>query len=318
MRISSRHENESVLLIVLAETRAFELTFNLLKKNLLEIMNADLCLCVANNHREDKTNPFYQHARYVWSYDEPDDWGDAFDNMQKHKGLSNNWRKLLEIKDQWLGGVKGEGEHPGSAGILLFFRMFLKESIIKHGVLEQYDRFIVTRSDFMHQIPHVPLTLLDPGYIWIPDGEDYGGYTDRHIVVHRNDILDVLSISDRIITDPEKLYSEMCFSVKWNLEKFIKFSFTQLGLVPRIKRYPYTMYSVRLIDGHTRWSGGVFDESLGYYIKYESEYRSHKRAAAFVKKPEDWNKLTIYAINHMRGIMRILKKLRINKFKELQ
>jgi len=314
-------KDESVLVIVLSETRAHEHSFELFKKYLIVKMKADLCLCVVNNNREVTNNPFYQHAKYIWTYDEPDDWGDAFDDIQRIKGLSNNWRKLLEIKDQWLGGVKGEGEHPGSAGILLFFRLFLKESIIKHKLHDKYDRFIITRSDFIHQVPHVPLKLLNPKYIWIPDEEDYGGYTDRHIVVHRDDVLDVLSVSDRIISDTENLYSEMCYSSKWNLEKYIKFSFTQFGLVSKIKRFPYTMYSIRPVGGHTRWSSGYFNKNLGYYIKYRSEYESYKLASALIKEDKDWNKVKInifFALKYVNKMKnRAINKLRINKIKIL-
>ena len=181
----------STLVIILAETRAHEYTYNLFKTNLLDVLQADLCLCVADNDRENRDNPFYKHAKYVWTYEEPDEWGDAFDHAQQSKGYSKNWRKLLKVKNTWLGGIKGEGEQTGSAGILLFFRWLLKESLINHNVLEKYDRFIVTRSDFVHKIPHIPLKLLDQENIWIPYGEDYGGYTDRHIIAHRDDILNV-------------------------------------------------------------------------------------------------------------------------------
>ncbi len=314
-----QNKDESVLVIILSETRAYEHTFELFKKNMLDMMNADLCLCVADNHREDKNNPFYQHAKYVWTYDEPDDWGDAFDAIQQNKGLQSNWRKLLEIKDQWLGGIKGAEEHPGSAGILLFFRWFLKESILKNNILDKYDRFIITRSDFIHQIPHVPLKFLDPQYIWIPDGEDYGGYTDRHIIVQRNEILNVLSIGEKIVTTPKELYSEMLFSTKWNLEKYIKFSFTKLNLVPRVRRFPYTMYCVRSPGGHTRWRSGSFNENLGYFIKYEGEYRNYKLASVLVKKKEDWSKFkinlltTINYLQNINSVKWILRKFRINK-----
>ena len=303
MKSKKRCKNESVLVIILSETREHEHTFGLFKKNLLDIMNADLCLCVANNYREDTNNQFYRHAKYVWRYDEPDDWGEAFDFIQNNKCLQNNWRKLLEIKDQWLGGVKGCEEHPGSAGILLFFRLFLKKSIIEHKVLEHYDRFIITRSDFIYKIPHIPLTFLDPKYIWIPNGEDYGGYTDRHIIAHRNDILDVLSIGDRILTEPEELYSEMAFYTKWNLERFIKFSFTYMGLVPKIRRFPYTMYTIRSPGGHTRWRKGYYSESLKYCIKYPREYRGYKLASLLVKKHGDWNKFIIILFNALRRLL---------------
>lgn len=312
-------QKESVLVVVLSETRAYEHTFELFKKNLLNTLQADLCLCVANNRREITDNPFYNEAKYTWSYDEPDDWGDAFDEAQAKKGCRKDWRKLLLIKDQWLGGIRGENEQPGSAGILLFFRWFLKTSILKTGVLDKYDRFVVTRSDFVHRIPHVPLEYLCPKFIWIPHGEDYGGYTDRHIVASREDLLTVLSISDRIIEDPDELFSEMNFDSQWNLEKFIKFSFAKAGIAEKIRRYPYTMYSVRSIDGHTRWAQGKYVSNYGYYIKYENEYKSYRLSAAFVKEVADWSKTKIIVINLLWGMRDrwhlILQK--IKKFKAM-
>ena len=282
-------EKETTLVIILAETRGYQFTFDLFEKNLLDIMDADLCLCVANNDREDTDNPFYKRAKFIWRYDEPDDWGDAFDFIQKTKGIENDWRKMLEVKDQWLGGVRGDEEHPGSGGILLFFRWFLKEKLISSGLIDVYDRFIVTRSDFIHLVPHVPLSLLSSQYIWIPDGEDYGGYTDRHIIASRNDIIDVLSISDRIIAEPQKLYKEMSFSDRWNVERFIKFSYRNLGLLPRIRRFPYAMYAVRLQNGHTRWAEGEYNEKLGYYVKYQSEYARSRLALFLLGEHGEWN-----------------------------
>ncbi|MBN2432794.1 MAG: hypothetical protein JXQ27_15065 [Acidobacteria bacterium] len=303
MKVHTHGHEESALVIILAETREHVLTFDLFKKNLLDIMNADLCLCVARNHREDTANPFYRHARYIWRYEEPDDWGDAFDDLQRRRGLQNDWRKLLELGDQWLGGVRAPDEHPGSAGILLFFRLFLKESIIRHHVLDHYDRFIVTRSDFMHRVPHVPLTLLNPGYIWIPDGEDYGGYTDRHLIAHRSDILPVLSVADRILTEPEALYTEMAHCTNWNLERFIKFSFTSMGLEPKIRRFPYTMYTVRSVGGNTRWRRGDYSGRLGYYIKYYDEYRGYKLASLLIKEHGDWNRFTIILFHVLKRLI---------------
>ena len=107
-----------------------------------------------------------------------------------------------------VGGIKGEPRQPGSAGILLFFRWFLKERLRSTGTIDQYDRFVVTRSDFVHRIPHPPLRILDHRQIWIPLGEDYGGYTDRHIVANREDILRVLSIADPILAEPELLAAD--------------------------------------------------------------------------------------------------------------
>ena len=290
---------ESVLVIVLAETRAHQHTFELFRKNVLDNFQADLCLCVADNEREDTSNPFYRHAKHVWRYPEPEDWGDAFDEAQRKSGLTGDWRVLLNIKDQWLGGVHGDGQHPGSAGILLFFRWFLKDRLQATGVIKQYDRFIVTRSDFVHRIPHAPLALLDPDYIWLPFGEDYGGYTDRHIIAGQQDILRVRSITDAILCEPEQLAAEMRPCAHWNLEQFIKFSFARQGLIDKVKRFPYTMYSVRPADGHTRWREGKFDQRLGYFIKYPDEFKRHRLARLLIREQGDWSAAKIRWLNRL-------------------
>jgi hypothetical protein len=58
----------------------------------------------------------------------------------------------------------------------------------------------------------------------------------------------------------------------WNLEKLIKFHLQQNDVLKCVKEFPYVMYAVRNKDGLTRWAVGDFDETLGYYIKYKTEY----------------------------------------------
>lgn len=276
------------LVIILAETRAYGLTFDQFKENVLDELGADLALCVADNERECPSNPFYAHARYVWRYPEPPDWGAAFDYAQQVVGSHADWRQLLRIKNQWLGGVEDPEAHPGSGAILLFFRWFLKQRLLESGGLGYYDRFVVTRSDFMHEIPHVPLRLLAPDRIWIPDSEDYGGYTDRHIVASRCDILKVLSVCDDILVKPRSLYEQMCDHGRWNLEKYLKFSLERMGVASRIRRFPYTMYAVRERGGHTRWREGNYDDALGCYIKYPSEYARARSVARTTRNKRGW------------------------------
>ena len=302
-----RNRPESVLVIVLAETREHEHTFELFRQNVLDQLGADLCLCVADNEREDPNNPFYREARYVWRYPEQDDWGDAFDDAQRQSGYDAPWRCLLGTGGQWLGGVRGEPRQPGSAGILLFFRWFLKERLLATGAIDRYDRFIVTRSDFVHRVPHPPLRVLDRQRIWIPLGEDYGGYTDRHIVANREDILRVLGIVDPMLAEPGRLAAELGPSAKWNLERFIKFSFARQGLTGRVGRYPYTMYAVRSVGGHTRWARGRYEERLGYYIKYPTEYWRFRLAYRLVRSDSDWTPSRMALLRGLAALQRGLQ-----------
>lgn len=345
------------LVIILSETRASELTFENFKKNVIDELNADLCVCIGVKPDYDYENPFYKLAKYHFTYDEPDDFADAFnyaydilkteniyeklenintlygkvqqpkkstdtityygdvDNCKKELiddaeiivhsknfgdkcfcgdvyGVkkSNNdtfvkqenvttfkkplhWREFLKIKDQFLGGIKDPDEqHSGSAGILIFFRWFLLEKLYKTNLINEYDRFVITRSDYIYRLPHPKVEMMDPRFIWIPDSENYGGYTDRHVVLSREHVTPYLNILNNFVTRSNEYFMKMKECNSWNLEKVIKFHLEQNNVLDCVKEFPYVMYSVRNVSGSSRWALGDFDKTLGYYIKYKSEY----------------------------------------------
>jgi hypothetical protein len=348
------------LVIVLSETRGHELTFSSFKKNVIDVLNADLCLCIGVKNEYDYENPYYKLAKYKFLYDEPDDFGDAFDyayeilrkNQPKYEKLNNintlhgvlssptdttenirhcglyhdiddindfndneivihtkdfhddlwknqvygimnstndtypnednvitykkslQWREFLKIKNQFMGGVKdNHNSHPGSAGILIFFRWFLLQNIIESGLINQYERFVITRSDYIYQLPHPKVEYMDENSIWIPDCEDYGGFTDRHVVLSNKNIEPYLNIFNNMVIRSNDYYSKMVNSGKtdWNLEQLIKFHLEQNNVEHLVKNFPYIMYTVRNINGSTRWAEGSWNDNLGYYVKYSSE-----------------------------------------------
>jgi hypothetical protein len=349
---------EKTLVIILCETRANELTFDIFKKNVIDELNADLCLCIGVKPDYDYDNPFYKLAKYKFLYDEPDDFGDAFEyaydiisekrmkyeclldintlhgKLEKPQQSTNNiiyygnsnkindfndfnedeivmytenfndelwknqvygikntynnfveqknvttyrkplyWRNFLKIKDQFLGGIKDNtDQHPGSAGILIFFRWFLLKNFIENDLINKYDRFIITRSDYIYQLPHPKVEFMNKNYIWIPDCEHYGGYTDRHVVLSKNNIEKYLNILNNLILRSNEYFIKMINYNSWNLETLIKFHLYQNNVLHLVKEFPYIMYSVRNINGSTRWAVGDFSNELGYYIKYKSEY----------------------------------------------
>jgi len=349
------------LVVILSETRASELTFRSFKQNVIDELNADLCLCIGVKPNYDYDNPFYQLAKYKFLYDEPDDFGDAFeyaynilsqnkpkyecfpnlntlfgkiqhpnqttenisyygnieniknfdnfnddeivvhtedfsDNLWKNQvyGIKNSennnwvtqknvvtykkplhWREFLKLKDQFLGGIKdNHHQHPGSAGILIFFRWFLLKNLVDNDLINKYDRFIITRSDFIYQLPHPKVEHMNENCIWIPDCEHYYGYTDRHVVLSKNNIEPYLNILNNFILMSNEYFMKMKIKniSNWNLEQLIKFNLEQNNVLHLVKEFPYIMYSVRNINGSTRWSVGDYSDKLGYYIKYPSEY----------------------------------------------
>ena len=280
------------LVIVLAETRASELTFQNAKENLIDRLDADLCVCVGTKPDYDYENPFYKLAKYKFLYNEPHDYGQAFEEayfnikktapkMEEYTDENGNfqqknplyWREFLKIRSQFMGGIKDtEYEHQGSAGILIFFRWFLLQKLQEHDLISQYDRFIITRSDYIYQLPHVSLSELDDKYIWVTDGEDYTGITDRHTVLSKYTIVPYLSLLNSMVLRGNEYFNKMLGYNTWNLEKLIKFHLDQNGLGEYIRKFPYVMYTVRSNSGVSRWRWGSYSEEHGYYIKYESEY----------------------------------------------
>ena len=354
-------ESIKTLVIILSETRVHELTFNNFKKNVIDELNADLCLCIGIKPDYDYNNPFYKLAKYKFTYNEPDDFGDAFEyaynilslnkpkyekleninalygkieNQQQSKNITyyenyknndnlinfedfnddeivihtkdfsndlwknqvygiknsdnNNlcsqenvitykkplyWREFLKVKDQIFGGIKDTyNEHGGSAGILIFFRWFLLKNLIDNDLINKYDRFIITRSDFIYQLPHPKVEFMNESYIWIPDSEHYSGYTDRHVVLSKNNIESYLNILNNLVLKSNQYFMKMKLYDNWNLEQLIKFHLEQNNVLHLVKEFPYIMYSIRNINGSTRWSSGNYSDELGYYIKYQTEY----------------------------------------------
>lgn len=362
------------LVIVLSETRANELTFHNFKKNVIDELNADLCLCIGVKPNYDYKNPFYELAKYKFTYNEPDDYGDAleyaFNTISKNKSKyeclmnvntlygkiqkpqqsnqnityygnqltnidtyndseivihtdnfsdeswknqiygikhsdNNNfvhqenvntykkslyWREFLKIKDQFLGGIKDQhNPHPGSAGILIFYRWFLLQNLIENDLLNTYDRFVITRSDFIYQLPHPKIELMNKNNIWIPNCEYYEGYTDRHVILSKDNIESYLNIFNNMVLKSNEYFMKMKDKNDWNLEQLIKFNLQQNNVLHLVKEFPYIMYSVRNVNGQTRWSVGNYSKEHRYFIKYQTEYKK----SSYYKNEYEKSKLDI-------------------------
>jgi len=363
------------LVIILSETRAHELTFDNFKKNVIDELGADLCICIGARTDYDTTNPYYKLAKHRFIYNEPDNYGSAFDyaydvlskdkpkyeklentnalygklsypqqestdvkyygtNMEidintleteekeeivvhektfpnviwrnKVFGIKNSssspyngvsqqgvttykrplhWREFLKIKNQLFGGIQDEkNQYPGSAGILIFFRWFLLKNLLENNVINAYDRFIITRSDFIYQLPHPKMELMNKDFIWIPDGEQYGGFTDRHAVLSKRNIVQYLNILNNMVLKSHEYFMGLNTRNDWNLEKLISFHLEKNNVLTQVKLFPYIMYSVRNTNGSTRWQKGKYSDELGYYIKYPMEYTTSTHYKSLFEK----------------------------------
>ena len=228
-------------------------------------LNADLAL-VLGDDESDKNNSLFHRAKYIKLIHEYDDWGDCIDMIAKKTNLDSiKWRKVLvqdNVKSGLWGGVHYNGENlKGSGAIIFCFRWFVKELINENNLLQKYDQFIITRSDHYHALEH---PTLDNNNIWIPKGEDYGGITDRHIVINKSIVVESLNIIPWMIQQKTLLH---------NPETVLKNFYRSIGIFPQIKRFDRTFFTVKTKSDPTRWTGNtMFIKELDLYSKYPTEY----------------------------------------------
>jgi hypothetical protein len=120
------------------------------------------------------------------------------------------------------------------------------------------------------------MELLDENFIWLPNAEHYGGYTDRHAVLSKNNIEVYLNILNNLVLQSNKYFLKMKDHNEWNLERLLKLHFEEFNVLNLIREFPYVMYCIRNINGKTRWVLGNYSPDLGYYIKYQSEFDKSK------------------------------------------
>lgn len=280
------------LVIILGETRAHELTFHNFKSHVLDELQADLALCIGVGPNYSYDNPFWKAAKYKFTYEEPNDYGPYFDLMYRTELKRNpptyknqiHWRRFLQIPEQFMGGIlDNKHQHSGSAGILLFCRWFLLHNLISQNLLNQYDYFVITRSDYIYCLPHPKTSILSSEHLYIPDGEyyggQYGGLTDRHVILPRQYVVSYLNILNNFVTKGRSYFEKMKLFQPFNLERLIAFHLKEEGVFNQIRFFPYVMYTVREMGGTTRWTKGTFYPDLGYYVKYTTEYASAERFA---------------------------------------
>jgi hypothetical protein len=306
---------ERVLVCLLASTRAYQLTFSNFKRQVLDELSGDLAVALLIDEKYDYANPFWQHAKYRWTSPIYSDYGDAFDLAQRwlcqeYSLPPPDWRLMLQIKGIWQGGIRSADPQESASSILPFCRWLLLRGLQQDGILDRYDRFVITRSDFVWLCPHPPLSVLERDAIWLPNGECYGGVNDRHIVLSRADVVNYLNQIDDILLDPIQLYEEMknhaswnneeflarhkCYEgmnwkPAWNDEQFLAHHLSRKGILDKVKLFPYVMYTARpMHDKSPTWSPGRYEPLVGHYVKYPNEFRIATAYARIIRSRADW------------------------------
>lgn len=195
-------------------------------------------------------------------------------------------RKVSLMTSYWLFGGKSPLDQPGGAAYVYLYRHLLLKMIREKGLDKIYDRFIITRSDHFYGAVHPPLHLLDPNYVWVPEGEDWLGQSDRHWVLSPQHLDRCLNLLEPILCDSENLYELMKHRSDWNSESYVKLIWDLHGI--KTKRYPRVQFLVRGDASTTAWTEGEYEPSLNVTVAYPSEYQEAVINFETYAKPEQW------------------------------
>ena len=233
---------DKTLVILIGNARGGEETWGTMYKNLLEPYNANLALCFGEV--KDKTSSLYQRAKYIWEIPEYENWRDFYDSNFNYK-----WDSFIDNQKYGnatlMGGID---EYEGSGAIIFAFRHYLLKNKIEY--INQYDRIILTRSDFYYIDKHPILPL---GKLYAVEGEEYGGVSDRHYIFDSNMSNEVLGILDYLCSESSLETLNKFEENSINPEKALLIFFKHNKIFQKLEFHKRVQFTVAIEGDLTRW-----------------------------------------------------------------
>lgn len=244
------------LIVLAGSPRGGKKTWNSLIENVLDHLDADLAICTTDNFYI-KNNVLYKRASYKWIMDNPKKFEDYYE-----KYFYGYWKKYLK---------KGKGLGLFESGKIHFA---LKDFVYRfhQETLNKYEYIIYSRFDQFHFTKHPDF---NEDKLYIPEGEDYFGYCDRHVIFKSINSEKYFSIIDFI--DSEKAFKNL--PKYMNCESVYKSHLIEVGLDSKIERYKRTSFTVALKNEPTNWRIPTYKIffSKNLMIKYPDEFKQTVR-----------------------------------------
>jgi nucleoside-diphosphate-sugar epimerase len=276
-----KQQNRSrVLVVVNGQPRGGELAWKSLHKHLLLPNNAHLATYLTPVGQHTNRSMLEGMAQWAWRVPEPadGDWGVWMDKAAALCPHSNSpqlhWSELClqnKTRSHWAGGFSKCPHHPTKSGLLLVYRWLISQKIMQFNLHKQYDYIIYSRADYLHLCDrHVLQDTQTPPSVWLPDGERYGGYTDRFLEGPSPVLLRAINITQELVCSVQRY--EPVVRRAFNTETLQAQLWHAMGV--SIKVQPFTMFTVRAAGDPTSWSTGSTHKDLTAFdlaVKYKEE-----------------------------------------------
>lgn len=243
-------KNSNYLVILAGSPRGGEDTWNSLFKYVIEHLEADLAICTTDNFLLE--NRLFNEAKFKWIMKNPKNFEDYY---SKH--YQGNWKDYL---------LKGKGLGLYESGLIHFA---LKDFVYRNysEELSDYDYIIYTRFD-QYYVDYHPKFSGDK--IYIPEGEDYFGICDRHVIFKSTHAKEYFSIIDYINMEETVLDIPAYPNCESVYKKHLEFT----GLINKVERFKRKSFTSALLNEPTNWrvpSYKIFF-SNNLMIKYPDEF----------------------------------------------
>ena len=238
------------LVVLAGSPRGGEKTWNSLIKYVVNHLNADLAVCTTDNFFN--KNLLFEKAKFHWIMKNPNSFEDYYSNFFK-----GTWREYL---------LKGKGLGLFESGLIHFA---LKDFVYRNyrEILEKYEYIIYTRFDQYYVDFHPDLTK---DKVFIPEGEDYFGICDRHVVIKSKDSKKYFSIIDYIDSQNALLDIPAYPNCESVYKKHLEYS----GLINKVERFERISFTSALKNEPTNWRIPTYKIFLtkNLMIKYPDEF----------------------------------------------
>jgi hypothetical protein len=273
LQSNNNNSNNRTLVVLMGNLRGGENTWSTLYEHVLNVNHADLALLIGDTPPQYIINnaTLFQRAKYIWRFQEYNDWADAVDKVYGNATWRTRLLPLAHENGEMLGGIKGGKQYNfrGSGLLIYMFRWYLTLHIQRLDLLQRYDRFIVTRADHYYKCHH-NISLLDPYFVWVPKGQNYHGITDRHFVASSSNIISALNLLPPILDNPER-YRDLLADKNTNPERVIARRWQEEGLP--WKRFDRVMFTCGQAGDPTRHKTlSITVQPENVQLKYEREY----------------------------------------------
>jgi hypothetical protein len=279
---------EKTLVVLIGSARGGEETWNTMYKYLLKQYDADLALCFGETTNQ--SSSLYKNAKYIWELKEYENWRNYYEIQ-----FDENWDYIFELHKN-TGLMGGIDDHIGSGAIIFAFRDFILKN--KITILDQYDRIILTRSDFYYIDKHPILPLVK---IYAVEGEEYGGVSDRHFVFDSDMAENVLGICDFICNQHNFNLLSKFPPNTINCESALLIYFKHTKIYEQMEYCSRVQFTVATNGDTTKWCvpGDLIPGSKEIRFKYFSEFeqavRNLQSRQSFVKNLK--NKFCLYLMH---------------------